>query len=204
MEETYGSPEVIKSALLKKLDTFPPISNKDTHKLRELGDLLKEREAAKPEGFLPGLMILDTARGVNSTAEKLAFSLRKCWITQGSKYKEDYHVLSPLFSFFIDFVCSQAKTRNDPSFAFNLSSTLSQIKFEKAPKYSRKSAVTLRKTDVTATVIASHNSTAVKKNELDKQCPIHNKPHPLSKCSGFRGKHLDERKTYLMEKSICL
>lgn len=203
LEETYGSPEVIENALLKKLDTFPPISNKDTHKLRELGDLLKELEAAKAEGLLPGLMFLDTARGVNPIVEKLPFSLRERWITQGSKYKDDYRVPFPPFSFFVEFVYSQARTRNDPSFAFNLSSTPSQLKVEKAPNYFRKSAVAVRKTDVTATVSAPQNSTAVKRNEPDQQCPIHNKPHPLSKCRGFRVKHLDERKTYLKENSIC-
>jgi len=78
LEETYGSPEVIESALMKKLDHFPAISYKDTHKLRELGDLLKELEAAKAEGFLPGVIYLDTARGVNPVIEKLPFSLREC------------------------------------------------------------------------------------------------------------------------------
>lgn len=65
LEETYRSPEVIKSALMKKFDDFSAISNKDTHKLRELGDLSKDLEAAKAGGFLSGLMYLDTARGVN-------------------------------------------------------------------------------------------------------------------------------------------
>lgn len=116
LEETYGSPEVIESALMKRLDAFPVISNKDTHKLRELGDLLKEIQAAKSEGFLPGLMYLDTARGVIPIVEKLPFSLRERWMTQGSKYKEAYHVPFPPFSYFVEFVCSQAKTRNDPSF----------------------------------------------------------------------------------------
>lgn len=63
--EIYGSPEVIENALMKKLDTFPAISNNDPDKLRDLSDLLKELESAKAEGFLPGLMYLDTARGVN-------------------------------------------------------------------------------------------------------------------------------------------
>lgn len=203
LEETYGSPEVIEGALLNKLDTFPAISNKDTHKLRELGDLLKELEAAKAEGFLPGLMYLDTARGVNPIVEKLPFSLRERWITQGSKYKDDYHVPFPPFSFFVNFVCSQAKTRKDPSFAFNHSSAPSQFRVEKASKFSPRTAVTVRKTDVAAAVSASQGGTAVKKNEPDKQCPIHNKPHPLSKCCWFRGKHLDDRKSYLKENSIC-
>lgn len=39
--------------------------------------------------------------------------------------------------------------------------------------------------------------------EPDKQCPIHNKPHPLRKCRGFRSKTLDERKAILKENNIC-
>lgn len=42
LEETYGSPEVIKHALLQKLENFPRISNKDSQHLRELGNLLVE------------------------------------------------------------------------------------------------------------------------------------------------------------------
>ncbi|XP_045561091.1 uncharacterized protein [Salmo salar] len=46
LEECYGTPEVTENALLKKID-FPKLSNKDNHKLRELGDLLLELECAK-------------------------------------------------------------------------------------------------------------------------------------------------------------
>lgn len=200
LEEIYGSPEVIENALMRKLDCFPTISNKDTTKLRELSDLLRELEAAKNEGFLPGLMYLDTARGVNPIVEKLPFSLRERWITQGSMYKENYRVPFPPFSFFVDFVCTQARTRNDPSFAFNAFPTSTQCSVEKTQKYFAKSAVTVRKTDVTSENSNTHNPV---KEEPDKQCPIHNKPHPLSKCRGFRGKHFDERKAYLHEHSIC-
>lgn len=108
LKEIYRSPEVIEGALLKRLDTFPPVSYKDSHRLRELGDLLKERESAWAEEFFPGLRFLDTARGMNPIVKKLPFSLQKHWITQGSKYKEDYQVPFPPFNFFVDFVCSQA------------------------------------------------------------------------------------------------
>lgn len=63
--------------------------------------------------------------------------------------------------------------------------------------------MTVKKTDVTAAVSAPQAGTALKTNEPDKQCPIHNKPHPLSKCRGFRGRHHDDRKTYLKDNSIC-
>lgn len=32
---------------------------------------------------------------------------------------------------------------------------------------------------------------------------MHNNPHPLAKCRGFWSKHLDDRKAYLKENSIC-
>lgn len=52
LDECYSSPEVIKSALFKKLGSFPRISGKDNLKLRELRDLLMEMLLAKEDGYL--------------------------------------------------------------------------------------------------------------------------------------------------------
>lgn len=84
----------------------------------------------------------------------------------------------------------------------HLVSPLHQATPKSKPKYLPRTTVTVRKTAVTATT-TSPQANAAAKDEPDKQCPIHNKPHPLSRCHGFRGKHLDERKTYLKENSIC-
>ena len=65
LDEYYGAPEVIESSLFKRLENFPKIQNKDGRKLRELGDLLLEIQAAKADGDLLGLNFLDTSRGVN-------------------------------------------------------------------------------------------------------------------------------------------
>ncbi len=87
LEETYGTPEAVEHALLKRIEEFPRISNRDNVRLRELGDLLLELEYAKEGGYLPGLAYLDTSRGVKPILEKLPFSLQEKWISQGSKYK---------------------------------------------------------------------------------------------------------------------
>ncbi|XP_026147341.1 uncharacterized protein LOC113121247 [Carassius auratus] len=197
LEECYGCPEVIENALLRKLEEFPKISNRDGQRLRELGDMLMELESAKSGGHLPGLAILDTARGVNPIIEKLPFNLQERWITHGAKYKEDYRVAFPPFGFFVKFICDQARIRNDPSFLLSMQCYLKQEKF---PRVSNKIPVSVRKTEVLTTV---PNSKANQPPDPGKQCPIHNKPHPLSKCRGFRGKPLDERKMYLKEQSIC-
>ncbi len=76
-EETYGTPEAVEHSLLKRIEEFPRISNRDSVKLRELGDLLLELEYAKAGGYLPGLAYLDTSCGVNPILEKLPFSLQE-------------------------------------------------------------------------------------------------------------------------------
>lgn len=123
LEDCYGAPEVIENALLKKIENLPKLSNKDNHKLRELGDILLELECAKADGYLQGLAYLDTPRGVNPIVEKLPTSLQDKWIVQGSKYKEDHRVVFPPFAFFSQFVRKEAKIRNDPSFSFSTSDT---------------------------------------------------------------------------------
>ncbi len=40
---------MVESALFAKLESFPKIANRDSHRLRELGDLLMEIRAAKQE-----------------------------------------------------------------------------------------------------------------------------------------------------------
>lgn len=98
LEETYGSPEAIENALFTKID-FPKMTAKDSQKLRELGDLLTELEAAKLDGYLPGLSYLDIARGVNPIVQKLPWGLQEKWMMRGSSYKKG--ILGSLPPFFL-------------------------------------------------------------------------------------------------------
>lgn len=176
LEDCYGCPEVIEQALLKRLDAFPRITNKDTHRLRDLGYLLLELQSAKVSGRLPGLGYLDTARGVNPIVEKLPFSLQDKWIMQGSRYKEDHNVYFPPFSFFVEFVCRQARTRNDPSFA--LASTGCSKKSDGAARSSNRTSIFVKKTEVMAAQ-PNQDRNSEKNVDPDKLCTLHNKPHPL-------------------------
>ncbi|XP_057699895.1 uncharacterized protein LOC130920590 [Corythoichthys intestinalis] len=195
LEETFGAPEVIEHALFKKIEDFPRIASRENTKLRELGDLLMELELTKAEGHSPGLAFLDTARGVNPILEKLPYSLQEKWISYASKYKLDHGVIFPPFSVCSRFVQEQARIRNDPSFSF-LSAT--QFKFDKQVKSSTRPMISVKKTEIAV-------DTELKEvcEEPDKQCPLHNKPHPLRRCRTFLTKPLDERKAYLKEKGIC-
>lgn len=103
LEECYGALEAIERALFLKIENFPKLSGRDHGRLRELEDILLELESAKCNGCLPGLFYLDTARGVGPIVEKVPFYLQEKWMSIGSKYKEDYKVAFPAFSFFVDF-----------------------------------------------------------------------------------------------------
>ncbi|KAK0131205.1 hypothetical protein N1851_034110 [Merluccius polli] len=200
--ECYGTPEAVEHALLKKIEVFPKLTNKDNAKLRELGDILLELECAKEEGYLQGLAFLDTAHGVNPIVEKLPYSLQERLITMGSKFKEDHGIAFPPFTLFSQFVRRQAKVRNDPSFAFNTSNSNVPPKAAVKPGY--KAQVSVHKTEVTPKSYNSDTSSAEKKTgDPDRECPIHRKPHPLRKCRVFRFKPIEERKAYLKDNYIC-
>ncbi|XP_026010486.1 uncharacterized protein LOC113013640 [Astatotilapia calliptera] len=202
LEECYGSPEAIEDALLKKVEDFPKLTNKDNVKLQELSDILLELQCAKQDGALPGLAYLDTARGVRQIVEKLPFNLQEKWTTVGTQYKETHSVSFPPFSVFTQFVQRQAKMRNDPSFAMSKANTHVPSPTEKLRSYSRKPTVSAHKMDITAE--SDQNNLSPKKmEEPDRQCPIHKKPHPLKKCKLFRDKTIEERQAYLKEHHIC-
>ncbi|XP_055061254.2 uncharacterized protein [Misgurnus anguillicaudatus] len=197
LTECYGAPEIIENALLQRLENFPRVLNKDFIKLRELGDLLTELQAAKQDGYLPGLTYLDTARGLNPIVEKLPYFLQEKWLSHGMKYKEQYNATFPPFWYFVNFVCYEAKARNDPSFM-----TAGPPKSEKfLSKQAQRMPISVHKIDVSQKAYPSKDSST--SDENPKLCPIHNKPHPLKKCRGFRMKPMEERKAYLKEHGIC-
>ena len=202
LDKKYGSPEAIEASLFSRLENFPKIGNREYTKLQELADLLTEVKAAKLEGSLPGLSFLDTARGTNPIVQKLPHYLQERWVNKGSQYKKEHGVPFPPFSYFVDFVYSQAEMRIDPSFAISSSTTMTFSSEKQSPNQLKsKNPISVHKTEVgKPTPPSSDYSRSL---NPDKQCPIHNKPHSLRKCRGFRAKPLEERKTYLREHAIC-
>ncbi|XP_043977905.1 uncharacterized protein LOC122833959 [Gambusia affinis] len=187
LEESYGSPEVVENALLKKIEQFPKLNNRDNIKLRELGDILQEIECAKDGGYLLGLSYLDTARGVNPIVEKLPYGLQEKWIATGAKHKEEHKVAFPPFSVFSRFVRQQAKIRNDPS--FDITPANASFKKEKSFKSNNRQVITVHKTDIPIDASSFQTSYSKLIESPDKICPIHKKPHPLKKSSskGLQG-----------------
>ncbi|XP_030584068.1 uncharacterized protein LOC115779508 [Archocentrus centrarchus] len=208
LNEYYGAPEVIENSLFKRLESFPKVQNKNELKLRELGDLLMEIQAAKADGDLFGLSYLDTPRGINPIVQKLPFYLQEKWLTLGFNYKEQHRVTYPPFSFFVNFVCLQARMRNDPGFMLAASSNEQSGYHKPASKLESQRAVAVLKTGVSpdTSLTPSDSPSASKSTSREdpaKRCLLHNKPHPLHKCRGFRDKPIEERKALLKKHGVC-
>lgn len=201
LDECYGSPEALEKALLDRLERFPRISNKDPYLLRELQDLLLEIEAAKDEGYIPGLLYLDTARGIHPVVEKLPFGLQERWMTYGSKYKEEHSVSFPPFSAFVAFISRESKMRNDPGFKHSVQPGLVPTKMRFQDRQSKREAISVIRTEVVST--ESNPTAGTNIHDPNKECPIHKKPHALKKCRAFREMPLEERKAYLKRNLIC-
>ncbi|XP_078809202.1 uncharacterized protein LOC144994598 [Oryzias latipes] len=190
--DCYAAPEIIEKSLFQRLDSFPKISAKDNTKLRELGDLLMEIQGAKEDGYLTGLSYLDTSRGIAPIVDKLPYGLQEKWMSSGSSYKAENNGRFPPFVFFCDFICHEAKKRNDPSFMYQgiTPSTKPEKWFVK--NFNPNKPITVHKTNVSSASI-----------DLNKNCPLHDKPHPLKKCRTFRKKLIGDRIAFLKEKRIC-
>ncbi|XP_032416936.1 uncharacterized protein LOC116718815 [Xiphophorus hellerii] len=202
LQECYGSPEALERALLDRMLQFPKISNKDPHLLRELADLLLEIDSAKSEGYIPGLLYLDTARGIHPVVDKLPFGVQEKWMNHGTKYKEKHSVSFPPFSVFANFVSSEAKMRNDPSFRHSVQQPPAPLKmFKYQERHSRKEPISVSRTEVVNSQLKLMAETKIV--DVDKECPIHRKPHALKRCRAFREMPFEERKIYLKKNSIC-
>ncbi|KAL1448472.1 hypothetical protein MTO96_044053 [Rhipicephalus appendiculatus] len=179
LEECYGRPEVIEDALFKRIANFPRLSDKDTHRLRELGDLLLELECAKADPHLTWLSYINTARGTSPIVEKLPPCLQEAWIAKGSRHKQDRGVAFPPFAFFAEFIRGQAKMRNDPS--CTLSSAIGAVSKHEG---NRKAPISVYVTDVELSSETSPRGPQ-EDDELDQILPFAKEAAPFTKGSSI-------------------
>ncbi|XP_053323801.1 uncharacterized protein LOC128497662 [Spea bombifrons] len=77
--------------------------------------------------------------------------------------------------------------------------TIAEAEFLEAIEYPK----TQRPDSIPDFIHRSADQSEVKVQNPSKQCPIHQKPHPLQKCRAFREKPVEDRKRFLKENGIC-
>nr|XP_022331795.1 uncharacterized protein LOC111129629 [Crassostrea virginica] len=199
LEERYGRPEMVEAALKQKLDSFPKVSPKEPKKLYDLLDILTEIESAKENPRYSVLLsYFDSSSGVIPIINKLPYGLQEKWVSQASKYKNQFHVPFPPFGFLVNFIREISTMKNDPALQHESSQSSSTVK--KGQRENKGStglpSVHSRKTELTG------------ENEENKvnttpRCPLHKADHSLNVCRSFRAKPLQERKDILRENGFC-
>jgi len=196
LDERYGSPEMIEAAVKAKLANFPKLTNKDCKKLYELYDILSEIEAIKENPkYFALLAYYDSSSGVLPIVHKLPYGIQEKWTSRAARYKEDYDVVFPPFSFFVHFVKEMSKTRNDPSFTQPPGPQITSNTPVKTHTNFRHSV------NAKKTLVASRKEE--NKPESGKHCVLHKTNHSLNECRAFQTKTFGERKQILKENNIC-
>ncbi|XP_071492621.1 uncharacterized protein [Diadema antillarum] len=184
LDRKYGSPEAVEHDLQQRIEDFPRLTHRENEKLEQFGHLLLEIEYAKENGDFPGLLHLDSARGLQALVQKLPYNLQEKWVMEGSRYKERYRVTFPPFKVFSEFVRYHAKIRNDPSFMLPRDMKHQEV---------AKKTVSVRATDVKE----------VRPSASKEFCPIHKKPHSIVECKVFLAKTVPEKKNLLKQYQLC-
>ena len=190
LEERYGSPELVKHAIVSKLKAFPRINPKEPKKMYELVDILGEIEALKqdPSCYVQ-LAYFDSSEGILPIVHKLPYGMQEKWASKASAYKTRNNNCFPPFAYFIEFVNDLAKTKNDPGLACS-------VPTEKTVYNSSKQ-----------TMVASCKMTDVDTSKTEQKqsfrCPIHKANHSLVDCKVFKAKSVSERKKIVKESGVC-
>ncbi|XP_071147616.1 uncharacterized protein [Mytilus edulis] len=182
LQERYGRPEMIESALKRKLNAFQTITNKDCVKLYDLLDILTEIESSmlNPK-YTTLLSYYNSSSGINPIVAKLPYFLQEKWTTRASSYKKSHDIAFPPFSLFVSYIRDMCEIRNDPAFSYNSVNSTTNSK--------QRPSVISRRLDVSS--------------ESSVRCPLHKAGHTLNDCRGFRKYPIQDRQKFLREKRIC-
>ena len=207
LEDQFGCPEIIEQSIRHRIANFPKltVSAKDNKRLYELSDLLFEIESLKENDLYAAMFShYDCSTGVKPIVAKLSHGMQERWTVQASNYKTMHGVAFPPFTYFVQFVRTQCKMKNDPSFSlYDSPSYIETSRFQttKRPGIDTRSM----RTDV------EHFSN--KGSDLDQtdtgqtssidRCPIHRANHSLLDCRTFKSKSVFERKKLAKECRLC-
>ena len=129
---------------------------------------------------------------------KLHYGLQEKWVSQASKYKNQFHVPSPPSGFLVNLIREISTIKKDSALQHESSQSYSTLK--RGQRENKGSAASLsvhsRKTELTG------------ENEENKvnttpRCPLSKADHSLNVCRSFRAKPLQERRDILRENGSC-
>ena len=195
LENRYGSPEIIHSAVVKKLNDFPKIGPKDNEKLFHLADILGEIEFLKEDPKYDSILsYFDSSVGISPIVSKLPSNIQEKWKTRAYSFKNTHSVACPRFWVFSSFIHERAKMRNDPGLMYPHTCTSSE---EPQAQSHTRTLISSKKTDI--------KKESKSESELDApRCPKHKTRHSIQNCRGFKSLSFEDRRAFLKANHLFL
>ena len=189
MEDRYGSPVLVETALKRRLTNFCEITNNDLKRLYDLADLLTEIQARLEDPIHHrSLCYYDSPGGMRSIVCKLPYNIQDKWTNLASNYDKRHRTYPP-FSALVEFVHEMSRIRNDPSFVY-------EVPQKDSSGSKHQSAHTKNSMDVKKTLV---NQSSVSGDK----CVLHNSDHTPNQCRALRKLTIKEGKKLLKDYNFC-
>ncbi|XP_063959911.1 uncharacterized protein LOC135155123 [Lytechinus pictus] len=182
----YGNTSVVSSAFMKKLDSWPRISDRDPSGLRSFADFLQQVSVAKET--VDSLGILDYPQENVKLLRKVPFYLERKWRDEVAKWQRCGYGSYPTFARFVDFVTSAAEVANIPELEYT---RLDEAKVKSAPPKGK-------------TFQGRSLSTTAAHGKEYSSCPYCDKDHHIDDCPEFKQIYYKDKKTFFFKKYLCM
>ncbi|XP_072169077.1 uncharacterized protein [Diadema setosum] len=190
LAERYGSPSVVSSAFLEKLNTWPRVGDRDATGLSNFSDFLDQVGAAKLT--IPTLNILDFPQENVKLLEKLPSYLERQWREEIIRWRGRGYGDYPPFARFADFVRNAACKANIPE----LESLKRESRFKQATFGQSQTKSSGRTMMTSGSKVSQHGEYS--------SCPFCKKEHYLDECQDFKKREYSDRKKFFFERRLCM
>ena len=204
LHERYGNQNVVSTAFISKLDSWPKINPRDPNSIRVFSDFLLKVVAAKKT--IQSLDVLDFAKENVKLLEKLPYSLQSKWRDQVTFWKSrEGPDRYPPFTRFAVFVKEAADNACIPE----LESMYKPKQELESTKPGKKFAVNTFTTSVSDKEDPTVNAKDVKSenskgnSESKRKCLFCKENHTLDMCQKFTEKPLKEKKSFFFTNYLC-
>ncbi|XP_071498147.1 uncharacterized protein [Diadema antillarum] len=184
----YGNTSIVSSAFMKKLNSWPRISDRNPGGLRSFADFLQQVSVAKMT--VDSLGILDYPQENVKLVMKLPFYLERKWRDEVDKWQRCGYGTYPTFARFTEFVRSAAEKANIP-----------ELEHSRPDESKQKSVPSKSKT-----FQGRSFSTSAETNKRIEysSCPCCKQDHHLDDCPSFQKKSYHAKKAFFFQKYLCM
>ena len=198
LNQRYGQPFVIQRAFRDKLSKWPKVQTKDAEGLRAFSDFLNACHQAMPH--VKGLEILNDCEENQKLTQKVPDWLAARWnrhVSIALMEGRDF----PTFEDFATFVSVEAEIACNPITSMHALHSSSSSYVKRSTNETKGSKVSVFSTQTNAANTENLRSYYGREKSPCMWCK--HDEHQLPKCTDFKEKSLEERRTFIKNNKLC-